>query len=77
MIKFRWHRGILEDSMATAMEFDGLSKLFDYLCKSYITPLKKQEIEIIYYGLDKRIKQELFVVYVKGYVPIGFIFEEV
>jgi hypothetical protein len=78
MIKFRWQRGSLEDSLATAKEFDSLKEFFDYIMNSdliinmpcrlgqrFIPGGLYKKINITYYGYDKRCKQELFIVTIK------------
>jgi hypothetical protein len=76
MIKFRWHRGTLEESMATAMEFDSLQAMVDYLNIYYS---QTHKFPYIYttspYGYNSRVNQYLTGVKLDGDI-IGFIFEE-
>lgn len=77
MVKFRWHRDTLEESMATAMEFDNLQAMVDYLSIYYS---QTHKFPYIYttspYGYDSRVNQYLTAVKFDEMI-IGFIFEDV
>lgn len=68
MIKFRFHRGSLEDSLATTKEFRTVNEFF-----TYINPHSEKYNEK-YYGYDDRCKQDLTMVLIND-KPIGFIIE--
>lgn len=68
MIKFRRHRGTLEDSLETMQEFDSLMALKQYL---------ENDLDNIgYYGYDERCKQDLWMVTNSMHMPLGFICED-
>ncbi len=85
MIKYREHRGELEDSLNTAREFSTLKDCLQYVqgnwnekrMARYATHL--EDIEMSYYGYDDRVKQELYAVHIqiddRTYI-VGFIYEE-
>jgi hypothetical protein len=79
MIKFRWHRGSLEESMATAMEFDSLMELFIYITNNYVVKNCTCYIEdftLVYYSVDHKTIQDIFGIARNG-EAVGFIFEEI
>lgn len=85
MIKYREHRGGLQESLDTAREFSTLKDCLQYvqgkwnkqpgnIHRAFLT-----DIELCYYGYDDRVKQELYSVYLKidrKYI-LGFIYEEI
>ncbi|HLX55270.1 MAG TPA: hypothetical protein VKR58_15105 [Aquella sp.] len=77
MIKYREHRGSLEESLKTSKEFNNIKELFEYilfsLCHVEFTNLSR--INLRYYGFDKRCNQELFVVSADDYGVFGFVYE--
>jgi hypothetical protein len=75
MIKFRWHRGSLEESLATTREFDSLMELKYYLSIQPYSGVSPSIFTIEYYIHDERCNQELFMVKLNG-IPCGFIVEE-
>lgn len=89
MIKFRWHRGTLEDSLATTMEFKSLTELKTYIYNEVykdlpefmLHPVEEFKIKIKDYGYDDRCRQNLWIVLCsqpeKVYFPMGFICEDV
>lgn len=68
MTLFRFHRGSLEESMATCREVNGLFDLVEILTASGIGPGK---IEIKPYGRDDRIGWDTHMVTVDGNA-VGF-----
>jgi len=75
MVKFRWHRGSLDDSMATVVEFDGsIHGLIDILkadALPWFPPLELDQVKVIHYGYDPRIEWHTHMVTVMG-GAIGF-----
>lgn len=72
MTKFRYHRGSLADSMATAVEVEGRYGLFLELEKNWPEPVSSSEITIEPYGgIDHRIGWDTHIVKVDG-IPVGF-----
>lgn len=67
-MKFRFHRGLLADSLATTQEFK-----IENILNSLTINKKDTEIKIRYYGYDERCKQDLYIVS-QGNDVIGFIF---
>lgn len=79
MIKFRWHRGTLEESMATAMEFDSLMELFNYVTKYYVVKnctCYIHDFTLVYWGIEHGAICDIFGIAKDG-AAIGFIFEDV
>ena len=76
MIKYRKHRGGLEESLKTSMEFENIKKLFEYIVEDSELPLSIKKLKIMYYGFDERINQDLFIVSVDDYGVFGFIYYE-
>lgn len=82
-IKFRWHRGGLEDSLATSVEFESWSELWKVLHDNFVLPLLKAnplEVKIFYCGFDERVNQDLWMVKANtagmdDFYPLGFIYE--
>lgn len=56
-IKYKPHRGSLEETMKKAMEFNSQSELKEYLEKDYNKPIKSMTSE--FYAYDDRIKWNL------------------
>lgn len=78
MIKYREHRGSLEESLKTSMKFDKINELLDFIIEKSNIPIRhKGNIKIFYYGYDKRCNQELFIVSLEDYGVFGFIYEDV
>lgn len=79
MIKFRWRRCNLEESMATAMEFDDLQALHNYINNYVIEKYSMHfvvDIACNVFKYDLNTNQYLTFVKCDG-VIVGFIFEEV
>ncbi len=84
MIKYREHRGGLEESISTTREFSTLKDCLQYVQGTYNNfPGHKvkntEDFSITYYGYDERCKQELYRVYCHSEIPflLGFIYEEI
>lgn len=77
MIKYREHRGSLEESLKTYQEFESIGKLFKFIADNAFFPTSVRKIKIMYYGFDERINQELFMVRSDDAGVFGFIYEEV
>ena len=76
-IKFRFHRGSLEESMATCVEVMTYQELFDLINDSWDSYTNRiVGIELDYYTYDDRIGWETYIVIavtVDGLkFPIGF-----
>lgn len=79
MIKYREHRGSLEDSLDTSREFDTIKELFKFLINEmsqYCCHISIQDIKVEYYGFDERCNQELYVVSSEKIGVFGFIYED-
>lgn len=62
-MKYRQHRGTLEDSMSTVTEVNNIEDIDKIINESYIDFGKKvEEIEIKFYGYDSRINWETYIV---------------
>lgn len=82
MIKYREHRGSLDESLKTSMKFETIKELFEFIIEKHPLLLKIENFRIYYYGFDKRCNHELYVVtYLdtenKECGVFGFIYEEV
>lgn len=82
-IKYREHRGALQESLDTAREFSTLKDCLQYVKSTWennAVPLEFRHIIIAYYCYDERVKQELYSVKIKTKSEcylIGFIYEEI
>lgn len=74
MMQFRWHRGSLDDSMATVRCVRDLPHLLDVIETEFqgVPQVTGENIRIEHYGFDKRIGWDSHVVYLPGYGVIGF-----
>lgn len=65
-MKFRFHRGGLEDSMKTQVEFKSLDELKGII-DNWLTVRKSNSVELRfeYRGFDERISQETYYVIVR------------
>lgn len=82
IIKYREHRGGLQESLDTAREFSTLKDCLQYVKGTYERipgiPITLKDIEVSYYCYDDRVKQELYAVFLRlehKYI-LGFIYEE-
>ena len=76
-IKFRFHSGSLEESMATCVEVMTYQELFDLINDSWDSYLDRiVGLEMDYYTYDDRIGWETYIVIAVTYngikIPIGF-----
>jgi len=69
-MKFRYHRGSLEDSLATEQDFN-----IDNICKEMGYIAKAVKIQIQFYAYDNRIDKALYAVMVDEFI-IGFLYED-
>lgn len=69
-ILFRWHRQLLEDSMATVQSVSDYNDLKDIIAKEYGLG-SKDTIAVSFYARDDRIKWDCYIVTVNGNA-IGF-----
>lgn len=71
-IKYRDHRGSLDDSMATTRVFRTKKEFYDYIRES-ILPFKFKPDGLIckWYAWDKRIKWNTYIVSLDGYGVLG------
>jgi hypothetical protein len=88
MIKYREHRGSLQESLETTREFSTLKDCLQYVQGNWNerpgnSYARLDDIQISYYGYDDRVKQELFQVYLKPpgfgdlrHYMLGFIYEK-
>jgi len=79
MIKYRDHRGGLDESMATVQEFETREDLLKYISDSWdMFYVKVLDMKIEPYSYDKRIDWDTHIVTVKlphtgdNYIPVGF-----
>lgn len=75
MMKFREHRGSLDDSMATCVEIEPTYEaLKEHLKKilSYWPLPEPLVLEIKRYGYDNRIQWESYIVKLEGWGVVGF-----
>lgn len=75
-MKFRQHRGSLEDSLKTTVSFDTFTAFKDYLVELLGLEDTRQlhTLDVEFYGYDERCDQYLHIVKYQD-KPIGFIFE--
>lgn len=74
-MKFRMHRGTLEDSMEHVVELDSRPELVAYLNReldSMRGPIADSDVEISYYCFDYRINWRTYLVGVRDWGPVGF-----
>ncbi len=77
-MKFREHRGGLEDSMATTVEIDGMDGLLSHIRKlaepwPTFPPVTSQTVHIEPYGgVDQRTGWDTHIVTLDGYGVLGF-----
>lgn len=71
MLKFRYHRGSLEESIKTTEDFN-----IENIIKNDFGTLrfnKTDKFIITYYGYDDRVKQDLWLLTCRN-LPIGYVF---
>lgn len=60
-MKFRKHRGSIEDSMRTQIEINSMEELIDYIEEDFkIFNRKVTSIKFKYMGFDERVNQESY-----------------
>lgn len=69
-MKFRYHRGSLEDSLSTEQDFN-----FRSICKDMNLIEKDTKMQIQFYAYDNRVDQALFEVSIDNQI-IGFVYNE-
>jgi len=68
-MKFRFHKGSLEDSIKTVIDVNSLEELEDIISKEYDIPLSGWfEFRFEYAGYDNRIDWETYYVIVKDMI---------
>ena len=81
-MKFRYHRGTLEESLKTEIELNSIQELsyelFDYCCNHLLFKLEKYKIK--FYVYDKRVNKNLYIVLIeennfKIWIPVGFVYD--
>ena len=74
-MKFREHRGGLEESMATVVELNSKKEFCDYVGKlaRRIVPLEECTLSFREYGFDSRIGWDTYLVVLDGHGPIGML----
>lgn len=74
-MKFRQHRGSLEDSLATTVSFSTFTEFKEYIRVLLgLEEHKPNTLNVEFYGYDERCNQYLHIVTYED-KPIGFIFE--
>jgi hypothetical protein len=75
MIKFRWHRGSLEESLRTSVNITSFDELF-YLIQKNLSEVgievRKENIDISHYADDHRIPETTHIVTLKNYGVLGW-----
>lgn len=66
MIKFRFHRGSLEDSMKTVIEINTMVELVNAINKEFVYDIKETQITFSYASYDNRIGWDTYYVCVDG-----------
>lgn len=69
MIKFRHHRGMLEDSMKTLQQFESEKDLLLYLKEEF--PFITTEFRSVDIGHDDRIGWDTYLITAVGYGVVG------
>ena len=74
-MKFREHRGALEDSMATLVELPDRKALLAH-CRKLLAPYQfhfsDPALKVYRYRFDARINWDTHIVIIKGYGVMGF-----
>jgi hypothetical protein len=73
-IQFRWHRGTLDESMATAVQIEPtIAALMAVLNKDALVQTVVTELQIEFYAFDERIQQPLYMVSSKTQGVFGWL----
>ncbi len=71
-IKYRDHRGSLDESMKTVQEFETKQDLVKYLKENCVVPFYGYNLRMDHYCFDKRINWDTYIVTIKGFGVVGF-----
>lgn len=73
-MKFRFHRGSLQDSLATTIEVNSLEELCEILKSSHseLNPESLAKLVSKHYCFDDRIGWDTWIVTIEGYGVLGF-----
>jgi hypothetical protein len=70
-VKFREHRGSLEESMATVVELESMDDLRQR-CRDLVTDAKLlDEIRLVFLCYDSRVNWDTYIVFIPGYGVLG------
>ena len=72
-MKYRHHRGLLAESLATVVELADRAALVQHLQQTYgaMEPVRDDLIEVQWYAYDSRIDWQTYIVLLNG-SPVGF-----
>jgi hypothetical protein len=73
MLRFREHRAVLADSLATEVELGGREELIAYIRR--LLPervIRDEDVEVKAYAYDPRTGWQTYIVTIKDYGVIGF-----
>ena len=70
MVKFRFHRASLIDSLETEVEISSFAELEELIRKTYFT-IPKQDVKVTIYGFDERVNCITYMVTLNEEV-VGF-----
>ncbi len=77
-MKFRYHRGSLQDSLVTAVSFNTLDELKTHImethCMLLIDDILNMDFLLSHYGYDERVQQDLWLLRI-DYAPVGFVYD--
>jgi hypothetical protein len=71
-MKFREHRGSLDDSLLTVVELKDRFALLEHLTSILHRPVTEKDVAIVPYTFDSRIGWQTYIVTLPGYGVIGF-----
>lgn len=72
-MKYRQHKGSLEESIATTCEIDATKHAIASLASNEIgRNVDPASISVTHYGYDSRISWDSYIVEVEGYGVLGF-----
>ena len=74
-MKFRLHRGGLDESLATTTEVESRDDLIAFLKKDlglFGIAVSEENFRVAYYGYDERIGWDTYIVTIEGYGVAGF-----
>lgn len=73
-MRFRFHRGTLEDSLKTLVNFKNKEELYKIICdsfKDFDFKFNIENIEFKHQGYDERCNWDTYLVHIKNYGVIG------